>query len=41
MPRGKERTEEEYVELLAKAGLRINRIVSNQLPLSLIEAVPA
>jgi hypothetical protein len=41
MPGGKERTEEEYAELLAKAGLRISRVVPNKSPLSLIEAVPA
>jgi hypothetical protein len=41
MPGGKERTEEEYGELLAKASLRINRIVPNRSPLWLIEAVRA
>jgi hypothetical protein len=41
MPGGKERTEQEYAKLLAKAGLKINRIVPNRSPLSLIEAVLA
>ncbi len=41
MPGGKERTEQEYAELLAKAGLKINRIVPNQSPLSVIEVVLA
>jgi len=39
MPGGKERTEAEYKELLAKAGLRLNRVVPNQSPLWVIEAV--
>lgn len=41
MPGGKERTEQEYADLLAKAGLKINRIVPNKSPLSLLEAVRA
>lgn len=38
---GKERTVQEYAELLGKAGLKINRIVPNNSPLSLLEAVRA
>ncbi|GAC1401753.1 MAG: hypothetical protein NVSMB52_15580 [Chloroflexota bacterium] len=38
LPGGKERTEEEYRALLAKAGLRINRIVTNPSPMWVIEA---
>jgi len=41
MPGGKERTVQEYAELLGKAGLKINRIVPNNSPLSLLEAVRA
>ena len=40
-PGGKERTEEEYKELFAKAGLRLTRIVKTQSPYSVIEAVAA
>jgi hypothetical protein len=38
---GKERTEREYHELLAKAGFRLTRIVPTDSPVSIIEAVPA
>jgi hypothetical protein len=41
MPGGKERTENEYRDLLAKAGLRVNRVVPNNSPLWVIEAVKA
>ena len=41
MPGGKERTEDEYRGLLAKAGLRLTRVVKNQSPLAVIEAVKA
>jgi hypothetical protein len=41
MPGGKERSENEYRELLAKAGLKLNRIVPNNSPLWVIEAVKA
>jgi hypothetical protein len=41
MPGGKERTESEYSELLAKAGLRLNRVVPNNSPLWVIEAEKA
>jgi ubiquinone/menaquinone biosynthesis C-methylase UbiE len=40
-PGGKERTEEEYKELFAKAGLRLTRIVKTESPYSVIEAVAA
>jgi len=38
---GKERTEEEFAELFAASGFRLNRIVPTGRPLSVIEAVPA
>ncbi len=41
MPGGRERTEEEYRELLAKAGLRMTRVIPNTSPLWVIEAVKA
>ncbi|MFO7477141.1 MAG: methyltransferase [Methyloceanibacter sp.] len=37
---GKERTEEEFSELFASAGLRLNRIVPTERPICVIEAVP-
>ena len=40
-PGGKERTAEEYRELLAGAGLRLTRIVATKSPYSVIEAVKA
>jgi hypothetical protein len=39
MPGGKERTEEEYRDLLAKAGFKLTRVVPNKSPLAVIEAV--
>jgi len=39
LPGGVERTQEEYRELLAEAGLRLTRIVPTQTALSIIEAV--
>jgi hypothetical protein len=36
-PGGRERTEREYSALLAKAGYKLNRIVSSQAPVSVIE----
>ena len=39
IPGGRERTEEEYRELLAKAGLRLTRVVPTMSPVSVIEAV--
>ena len=38
---GKERTPEEFRELFASSGLRLNRIVATARPISVIEAVPA
>jgi hypothetical protein len=38
---GKERTKEEFAELFASCGLRLNRIVPTARPISVIEAVPA
>ena len=38
---GKERTEEEFRELFASAGLKLNRIVPTERPICVIEAVPA
>jgi alkyl hydroperoxide reductase subunit AhpC/2-polyprenyl-3-methyl-5-hydroxy-6-metoxy-1,4-benzoquinol methylase len=40
-PGGRERTEEEYAKLLAKAGFRLTRIVPTESAASIIEAVPA
>jgi len=40
-PGGKERTANEYRELLARAGLKLNRIVCTKSPFSVIEAVAA
>jgi hypothetical protein len=38
MPGGRERTEQEFAELFAKAGLRLTRIVPNQSPLCVVES---
>jgi O-methyltransferase domain len=38
---GKERTKEEFSQLFASCGLRLNRIVPTGRPISVIEAVPA
>jgi hypothetical protein len=40
-PGGRERTEREYAELLAKAGFRLTRVVPTKSPFSLIEAAVA
>ena len=40
-PGGRERTEREYRELLASAGLKMTRVVPTPSPVSVIEAVPA
>ena len=40
-PGGRERTEEEFRDLLSKAGLRLNRVVPTKAPLWVIEAVMA
>ncbi len=37
---GRERTEEEFRELLAQSGFTLSRVVPTRMPLSLIEAVP-
>jgi hypothetical protein len=39
LPGGRERTEEEYRSLLARAGFRLTRVVPTKSPLSVIEAV--
>jgi hypothetical protein len=38
---GKERTEREFAELFASAGLKLNRVVTTPTPTCVIEAVPA
>ena len=38
---GKERTEEQYRELLAGAGLELARVVPTESEVSVVEAVPA
>jgi O-methyltransferase domain len=38
---GKERTKDEFAELFASSGLRLNRIVPTEGPICVIEAVPA
>jgi hypothetical protein len=37
----KERTAEQYAELLASAGFRLTRVIPTTSPVSIIEAVPA
>jgi O-methyltransferase domain len=37
-PGGQERTEQEYGELLGKAGLRLTRVVPTESPVSVVEA---
>ncbi|HTH50683.1 MAG TPA: methyltransferase [Pyrinomonadaceae bacterium] len=41
LPGGKERTEEEFAELLAKSGFRMTRVIPTKSPSSIIEAVKA
>lgn len=41
IPGGRERTEEEYAALFAKAGLELTRIVPTSSPVSVVESVPA
>ena len=41
LPGGVERTRDEYYMLLADAGLRLDRIIPTQIPLSILEAVKA
>ena len=38
---GMERTEEEYADLLDRAGFRLTRVIPTASPVSVIEAVPA
>ena len=40
VPGGRERTADEYGELLAGAGLRLERVVPTASPVSIVEAVP-
>jgi flagellar biosynthesis regulator FlbT len=40
-PGGRERTETEFRDLLARAGLRLARVVPTPCPLAVIEADPA
>jgi hypothetical protein len=37
---GEERTEDEYAELLARAGFRLDRVIPTRSPVSVLEAVP-
>ena len=37
-PGGQERTEPEYAELLAKAGLQLTRVIPTASPVSVVEA---
>lgn len=39
IPEGRERTEAQYVDLLAKAGLKLNRVVPTDAEISILEAV--
>jgi hypothetical protein len=41
VPGGRERTEMEYRDLLAKAGFRLTRVVPTASPVSVVEALPA
>ena len=41
VPGGRERTEQEFRDLLAGAGLRLNRLIPTKSPVSILEAVPA
>ena len=41
VPGGRERTAAQYAELLAPAGLRVERVVPTPSPVSVVEAVPA
>ena len=40
-PGGRERTQEEFSELFAAAGLRLHRIIPTQTPIRLLEAIPS
>ena len=37
---GEERTEDEYADLLARAGFRLERVIPTRSPVSVLEAVP-
>lgn len=37
---GKERTQREYADLLARAGFRLNRVLPTPTPLAIVEAIP-
>jgi len=39
LPGGKERTEEEYADLAAKCGLKLNRMVETRSPYSILEMI--
>jgi hypothetical protein len=39
LPGGKERTAEEYAELVAKSGLCLNEVVNSRSPYSILEVV--
>ncbi len=41
LPGGQERTEVEYASLLAKAGLKLSRVVPTESAVSVVEALPA
>jgi hypothetical protein len=41
VPGGRERTEAEYRDLLAKGGFRLTRAVPTASPVSVVEALPA
>jgi hypothetical protein len=41
LPGGKERTKEEYAELVGKCGLRLKRVVDTRSPYSIVEIVAA
>jgi ubiquinone/menaquinone biosynthesis C-methylase UbiE len=40
LPGGMERSEEEYADLLRRAGFRLTRVIPTASPVSVIEAVP-
>ena len=38
---GMERTEDEYGDLLARAGFRLERVIATRSPVSVLEAIPS
>ena len=38
---GEERTEDEYAELLARAGFRLERVIPTRAAVSVLEAIPS